>query len=63
MIECVSIERKYTECLGRQKEETIGKERNHLHNETRNGDWLTDMPNCLNRMEFSWEEFINNLYD
>ena len=47
--------------LARQKDLARGHERNRLHEETRNGAWLSAVPNCLNGTELSWEEFQDNL--
>ena len=47
--------------LARQKELTGGQERNRLPRATRNGAWLSAVPHQLNGMEWSWEEFWDNL--
>ena len=48
--------------LARRKELAGGQERNRLHRETRNGAWLSDIPQRLNGTELSWEEFRDNLH-
>ena len=47
--------------LARLKELTGGQERNHLNRATRNGVWISGIPQQLNSTEFSKEEFQDNL--
>ena len=47
--------------LYRQKELAGGQERNRLYRATRNGAWLSTLPQRLNSTELSWEELCDNL--
>ena len=42
--------------MARQKELAGGQERKRLHGETRNGEWLSNVPHRLNGTELSWED-------
>ena len=37
------------------------QEKNRLHRATRNGVWISAIPNRLNGKELSWEEFWDNI--
>ena len=47
--------------LSRQKELAGGQERNRLHRATRNGSWLSAVPDRINVTELSLYEFRDNL--
>ena len=45
----------------RRQDQAGGQERNHLHRATRNGAWLSAVPQRLNGTELSQEEFLDNI--
>ena len=47
--------------LARRKDLAGGQERNRLHRETSNGEWLSAVPHRFNGTELSREEFRDNL--
>ena len=47
--------------LAQQKEIEGGQERKRLYRETRNGEWLSAIPHCLNVIELSREGFQDNI--
>ena len=48
--------------LDRQKKLVLFQERNRLHRATRNGVWIIFIPHFLNGIDFSHEEFRDNIW-